>query len=53
MLCYFAETFCLFRVFINHYDAEYLKWNNPSSIFVTIHYRFRDIKTKFEVGEPV
>ena len=25
---------------------KFLKWNNPPSIFGTVHYHFRDIKTK-------
>ena len=32
---------------INPYPAELLTWNNPSSIFKTMHYHFiRDIKMK-------
>ena len=31
---------------LNSYHAEFLKWNNPSSTFGTIHYHFRDIKMK-------
>ena len=30
----------------NPYHAEFLKWNDPPSIFGTIHYHFRDIKMK-------
>ena len=32
----------LFRslCYINPYHAEFLKWNNPSSIFGTVHYQF-------------
>ena len=26
--------------------AEFLKWNNPPSIFGTVHYFFRDIKIR-------
>ena len=33
-------------IFINPYHAEFLKWNNPTSIFGTLHYHFRDIKMK-------
>ena len=28
------------------HPAEFLKWNNPPSIFGTVHYHFRDIKMK-------
>ena len=31
---------------INPYHAEFLKWNNPPSIFGTVHYHFRDIEMK-------
>ena len=31
---------------LNPYHAEFLKWNNPPSIFGTVHYHFRDIKMK-------
>ena len=31
---------------INPYHVEFLKWNNPSPIFGTIYYHFRNIKTK-------
>ena len=31
---------------VNPYHAEFLKWNNPPYIFVTVHYHFRDIKMK-------
>ena len=27
--------------FINPYHAEFLKWNNPPSIFGTVHYHFK------------
>ena len=31
---------------INPYHAEFLKWNNPLSIYGTFHYHFRDVKMK-------
>ena len=31
---------------INPDHAEFLKWNNPPSIFKTVHYHLRDIKVK-------
>ena len=30
----------------NPYHGEFLKWNNPPYIFGTVHYHFRDIKTR-------
>ena len=32
--------------FFNPYHVEVFKWNNPSSIFGTAQYHFRDIKLK-------
>ena len=43
---YFDLSVCFRMVTLNLYHAEFLKWNNPSSIFGTIHYHFRDIKMK-------
>ena len=35
-----------FIITFNPYHAECLKWNNPSYIFGTFHYHFRDIKIR-------
>ena len=34
------------HLWLNPYHAEFLKCNNPYSIFGTFHYHFRDIKMK-------
>ena len=35
-----------FLFILNTYHAVFLKWNNPSLIFGTVHYDFRDIKMR-------
>ena len=35
-----------FTYILNHSPAEFLKWNNPPSIFRPVHFHFRDIKMK-------
>ena len=31
----------MFKIKLNPYHAEFLKWNNPSYIFGTVHYLFK------------
>ena len=45
---YTIDTIYVYKVNlpINTYHAEFLKWNNPPSIYGPFQYHFRDIKTK-------